>query len=91
MLPNIGSADELNNYWDSSHFKDTVGDQVLNRLFGIRSVPEDFGVLLTSKNIEQALTDIRSRQQIYRTSHPQDIQLIRKQVEDFKRDHNIVN
>jgi hypothetical protein len=90
VLPKIGSADELNNYWDSSHFKDTVGDQVLNRLFGIRGASEDFGVLLTSKNIEQALTDIRSRQQIYRTSHPQDIQLIHQQVDDFKRAHNII-
>jgi hypothetical protein len=50
-LPELGSRAEMRFYRDSSHFKDVVGDFVLDRLFGLshprRPVPLDFGVRLT--------------------------------------------
>ena len=79
----------MNNYWDSSHFKDNVGDLVLNRLFGVGEVPEDFGVQLTQVNIEQVLADIRTQHERYRATHPGTIALIRDYVENYKREHNI--
>ena len=72
-------------YWDSSHFKDVVGDLVLDRLFGLshprRTVPPDFGVRLTPATIEPALARLRADQLAYRLSHPQDAMWIRSLVD----------
>jgi len=60
-LPEFGSRAEMEFYWDSSHFKDIVGDFVLDRLFGLshprRPVPPDFGVRLTLNSPETAPFD----------------------------------
>lgn len=88
-LPAVGGKEELKHYWDSSHFKEGVGDLVLNRLFKNDNAPADFGVMLTSDNIEKALADIRSRQQAYRSIHAEDVELVRNYVHDFKNDNHI--
>jgi hypothetical protein len=55
-LPPETGRQEMRNYWDSSHFKESVGDLVLDRLCGFnapeRVVPPDFGVHVTASNIE---------------------------------------
>jgi len=72
-------------YWDSSHFKDVVGDLVLDRLFGLshpgRPVPADFGVQLTAATLEPALARLRAAQLAYRRSNPQDVAWIRSLVD----------
>jgi hypothetical protein len=84
-LPKHGSRDEMKYYWDSSHFKEIVGDFVLDRLFGIsrpgHPVPADFGIRLTPTTVESALDRIRAGQIAYRRNHPQDIATIRSAVE----------
>ncbi len=64
-------------YWDSSHYKKELGDLMLDRVFGYhkpgRVVPDDFGVLLTSQNIDSHLQKIRADRQHYRDTHPDDI------------------
>jgi hypothetical protein len=83
-LPRHGSRDEMQYYWDSSHFKEVVGDLVLDRLFGTSHpghfVPDDFGVRLTEDTIESALARIRLDQTEYRRSHPADIASLRMLV-----------
>jgi hypothetical protein len=83
-LPEFGSRAEMEFYWDSSHFKDIVGDFVLDRLFGLshprRPVPPDFGVRLTPATVEPALARLRAAQLAYRRSHPQDVAWIRSLV-----------
>lgn len=85
--------DEMKHYWDSSHFKEQIGDLVLSRVLNINSndqkIPADFGILLTAENIEQALKNIQTSQLSYRQSHPQDVHKIQLQVEEYKRKHNI--
>ncbi len=84
-LPESGSHAEMEFYWDSSHFKDIVGDFVLDRLFGPthprREVPADFGVRLTPAAIEPALARLRADQLAYRRSNPQDVVWIRSLVD----------
>ncbi len=84
-LPQPGSRDEMKYYWDSSHFKELVGDFVLDRLFSIsrseHPIPVDFGIRLTPATIESALARIRTDQIAYRLSHPQDIAAIRSATE----------
>ena len=83
-LPAPGSRNEMRYYWDSSHFKEIIGDYVLDRLFGIsnphRRVPHDFGVRLTADNIEFVLARDRAAQQLYRSTYPEDIRKIRALV-----------
>ncbi len=84
-LPKQGSSAEMAYYWDSSHFKEIVGDMVLDRLFGYKRashpVPDDFGIKLTSDTIESELRSTRAMQAAYRRSHPEDIASIRSLVE----------
>jgi hypothetical protein len=64
-------------YWESSHFKKELGDLVLDRMFDhhepSRTIPDDFGVLLTTKNIEAHLARIRAERQRYHETHRQEI------------------
>ncbi len=57
-------------YWESSHYKKELGDYVLDRVFQYnhpdRIIPDDFGKLLQSKNIEQQLAKIGTEQLNYR-------------------------
>lgn len=47
-------------FYDSKHFRNCVGDMALARIFGDGSVyvPEDFGTLVTSENVEERLTEL---------------------------------
>lgn len=82
-LPPPGSRSEMNYYWDSSHFKQEVGDWVLDRLFHSQGdVPADFGVEVTADNIEDVLVRIRADRDRYRRWHPTDIAAIRAMVGD---------
>jgi hypothetical protein len=64
-------------YFDSSHFTPVAGDLVINRIFNLTSpelsLPDDFGVLLSSQNIEAHIADIRLARERYRQSHQADI------------------
>ena len=92
-LPAAGTHEEMKFYWDSSHFKDNVGDVVLDQLLNNssqnRSIPDNFGVLLTADNIEGSLIQTREAQTLYRKQHPEDIKTIQTLVDDFKRENNI--
>jgi len=88
-LPPPGSREEMKYYWDSSHFKEVVGDFVLDRLFGIdhpeRPIPKDFGRRLNADTIESAMAEMRAGQIAYRRSHPQDVATIRSSVDSVLR------
>jgi len=76
-LPAEGTRAEMEYYWDSSHFKENVGDLVLDRIFDVqrpgRAVPADFGVRLTPDTVEPVLAKIRADQAAYRASHASEI------------------
>jgi hypothetical protein len=84
-LPAPGSRAEMRFYWDSSHFKDIVGDLVLDRVFGAsdsrRTVPPDFGVRLNADTIDAALAHLRADQLAYRRTNPEDAMWIQSLVE----------
>ena len=94
-LPDNDSREEMRYYWESSHFKEIVGDMVLDRIFGTtkpeRQFPEDFGVRLTSETIEQVLVEDRANHDKYSASHATEIQSIITWVEDYKKEHGIVD
>ncbi len=90
-LPQLGSRDEMQYYWESSHFKENVGDMVLNRIFNAGAVPGDFGVRLDSDTIEAALLNIRLQQKVYQISHHDDIARIKYEITQYKKIHLIQN
>jgi hypothetical protein len=81
-------------YWDSSHFKENVGDRILHRLFGppvgAGGAPaDDFGVRLTPGNIDQVLADTRQQQDVYRRRFPADIEALHAIVGAYKETNHI--
>ncbi len=64
-------------YWDCSHYKKELGDLVLDKIFNYshpdRNITDEFGVRLTSENIETHLQQVREDRQKWRTSHPENI------------------
>ena len=89
QLPARNSNDEMQYYWDSSHFKERVGDLVLDRLLQTRAreqLPsDDFGIELSVENIDNAIAELRSRQQEYRDANPAEIAALQLWVAEFEQ------
>lgn len=68
---------EMQWYWESSHYKKELGDRVLDRLLEHnepgRVVAEDFGVKISSLNIEKHLAHIRQDRLQWRQNHQNDV------------------
>lgn len=79
---------EMRYYWDSSHFKEAVGDWILDRIFETTTendpIPDDFGVRLTPSTIEHALEEIRVDQITYGREQPQESGFIKTLIEEVK-------
>ena len=84
-LPGPGSKEEMANFWDSSHFKEGVGDLVLDRVLGTNPpsgpIPRDFGVRLDAGNVEAHLAAVRQRQAAYRASHREEAAALAAMIE----------
>ncbi|MBZ0095345.1 MAG: hypothetical protein K8H75_08275 [Sulfuricella sp.] len=77
-VPALGDTKTIMHWhFDSSHYTPAAGDLVLDRIFNFKSpdrtVPDDFGVLLTSSNIDAHLASIRVAREHYRLTHPADV------------------
>ncbi|MBI5618822.1 MAG: hypothetical protein HY943_21310 [Gammaproteobacteria bacterium] len=77
-VPAAGDAESrMRYYWESSHFTRAAGDLVLYRLFDPRGarypVPADFGVALTSANVERELAKQDADAAAYRATHAADV------------------
>jgi len=83
-LPPAGSRREMQYYWDSSHFKASVGDWVLDRVLDVpakvRAAPPDFGVQLTARNVEAVLARERLAQAAYRGRSARELAPLREFV-----------
>lgn len=94
-LPPDGSRREMRYFWDASHAKQVVGDMMLDRVLGHdardRAVPDDFGVALTAETIEAAIARNRAAAESWRRDHPEDVARVAGWVNDFKRQHGIVD
>jgi hypothetical protein len=71
-------GEEMENYWDSSHYRKEVGDLILDRLFKREDavVPEDFGTLVTPDNIESHLKEIRADREAWAKQNPDAVQFV---------------
>jgi hypothetical protein len=68
-------------YWESSHYKEELGNIVLDSVFE-RKIADDFGLLINTTNIDKHLAEIRIKQQQYRRSNPIDAAEVLKLAEE---------
>ncbi len=71
-------SETMNNYFDNSHYRQNVGDLVLNRLLDYHSdtVPQDFGVWITPETLESHLQTIRANRETWIKTNPPGWQLL---------------
>ena len=64
-------AEQMQNYWDVSHYRSNVGDIVLSRMLlpGTES-NQDFGKLVDRSNIDQHIEDLSRRFMVWRDASP---------------------
>jgi len=90
-LPAPGSGEEMQYYWDSSHFKDVVGDMVLDRLLHtgaqMQTRADDFGIELDAGNVDDLVSRLKSGQQAYRKNNAAEIAALNSWVADFERNY----
>ena len=72
-------SERMDNYIDNSHYSPKTGDLVLGRIlsFQTEKIPEYFGILLTSDNIESHLKQIRLDGEIWRKENPVEVNLVK--------------
>jgi hypothetical protein len=59
------------NYYEKSHYRYRVGDLIIERIFGDGNMPlpDDFGVLVTQKNVGQHIEDQKRELEQYLRTH----------------------
>jgi hypothetical protein len=69
----------MKNYIDSSHYKEHIGNLVLDRILSKQDtqIPKDFGVYLTPNNIESQLTKMRNDRNKWAKAHPSEVELVK--------------
>lgn len=73
-------SEEMKYYLDSSHYRQIVGDLVLDRIFqgSPNPVPEDFGVLVTPENIESHLKAIRQQREDWKKNNLETVEYVKQ-------------
>lgn len=71
---------EMNYYWDSSHYRESVGDLIINRLFDYQTekVPSDFGVFIDAESVESHLQNIRRDREAWATDNPKEVRWVKQ-------------
>lgn len=71
---------EMNNYWDSSHYTQAVGDLILNKILHHKEkfVPKDFGVWITPQNIESHIYKIQHQRRVWIENNPNIAQFVKQ-------------
>ncbi|NEN91143.1 MAG: hypothetical protein F6K48_20440 [Okeania sp. SIO3H1] len=71
---------EMENYTDNSHYTPRVGNLILNRVLNYKQgdVPDDFGILINSENIESHLEKIRQDREIWAKNNSDEVELVKE-------------
>ena len=72
-VPGPGDTEsEMRWYWEAGHFKSSLGDLLLGRLFDHQKLPMRWGSRLNGKNLETHLEHQRRSRDEYETGHAQE-------------------
>ena len=77
----------MKNYADSSHYRENIGNLILNRVLNYQSntVPKDFGVLITPENIESHIAKINANRENWVVKNQKEAKLVEKIKRDYDR------
>jgi hypothetical protein len=81
-IPKISRREKMENYWEISHYRNNVGIMVLKRMFvtDTDSVPDDFGIELTSEKLPAHFRQTRLNRDRYHIDHAAETELVREIV-----------
>ena len=73
-IPQITGKEDMQNYWEHSHYRSEVGEKILERLMlpDQQEEADDFGVELNGETIEQHLLDFHAERRQYFIDHPRE-------------------
>lgn len=79
-LPLPNRRQQMQNYWEASHYRASVGRLILARLFALpdTALPDDFGLELDQATLAAHLATLRSTRQRYHLEHAQESALARE-------------
>ncbi|MGD1704556.1 hypothetical protein [Dapis sp. BLCC M229] len=80
----------MENYTENSHYTPKVGNLILNRLLSYKKeeVPEDFGILINSENIESHLAKIRQDREFWAKNNPGEVNLVKEIKQKYDASRN---
>jgi hypothetical protein len=78
-IPQVTRRQEMDNYWEASHYRRNVGHMILGRMFGgvEQGVPSDFGVELGSAMLPAHLAEMRALRDRYHLEHAQETTFVK--------------
>lgn len=76
-------------YWEGSHYRHEFGDKLLSCVLGENQFDEcSLGRQLSANNIEEHLANIRKAGDKYRTSHLDDIKILKSLIQETENTRN---
>lgn len=88
-LESMPACAPMTYFADTIHFKTFVGDMILYKISNMPSpdtvIPNDFGVTLTTHNVEKYLAALEEGHVDYKKQHGNDIKEMKKRVDDAER------
>ena len=78
-IPQVTRRQEMDNYWEASHYRQNVGHMIFGRMFGgaEQRVPSDFGVELGSAMLPDHLAGMRALRDRYHLEHAQETAFVK--------------
>lgn len=78
-IPQISGKRAMENYWEASHYRDSVGDIILERMFNsiTSSIPSDFGVELNAGMLSAHLQKTQLNRDQYHIQHLIETRLVK--------------
>ena len=67
------TVSELRWYWEAGHFKKSLGDRLLTRLFDTRGTGSRWGRRLTPQDVEESLRELRVARDDYERTHAAEV------------------
>lgn len=91
-IPLPGTLGNMNWYHESSHYTEKLGNMVLDIMFSysqkVIDVPEDFGVIITSENIDRHLAKIRKNRQKYQIEQAFEVAEVKRLFKEVQSNKN---
>jgi hypothetical protein len=74
---------EMQHYWDISHYRSSVGDRIVTRIFDAETTPEksEFGQLVTSENVQSHLKKTKALRALWRSANRDILALISRTLQ----------